>query len=81
MIMKVRVLFFGAIADAVGSRTVTLPITDGATPATVVQQLNTEHPRLASRRLLFAVNEEHTDDATRLRDGDELAIFTPVSGG
>jgi molybdopterin converting factor small subunit len=30
---------------------------------------------------LIAVNEEYAESETTLKPGDELAIFTPVSGG
>jgi sulfur-carrier protein len=32
-------------------------------------------------KLLFAVNEEYCDEKKILHDGDQLAIFPPVSGG
>jgi molybdopterin converting factor small subunit len=46
-----------------------------------VQRLVGDHPGLGIRRLLFAVNEEYVSPTARLKDGDELAIFTAVSGG
>ena len=80
--MKIRVLFFGATADLVGKREVDATLgDDAASPVDVVHWLAVEHPGLGARRLLFAVNEEYVTPTTRLNDGDELAIFTPVSGG
>lgn len=79
--MNIRLLFFGATAAAMGSRLLDVSVTNDATPASIVENLKSEHPRLVSHRLLFAVNEEHADASRRLSDGDQLAIFTPVSGG
>ena len=37
---------------------------------------------LASQRLFrVAVNQEMADSATPLKDGDEVALFPPVTGG
>jgi len=77
----VKVLFFGAAADVVGSRQFELAA-DGATTAkSLIDQFAREHPRLANHKLLVAVNEEYADVEALLRDGDEVAIFTAVSGG
>jgi len=40
-----------------------------------------EFPNLENGRFLFALNQEYATPGTRVADGDELAIFTPVSGG
>jgi molybdopterin converting factor small subunit len=79
--MKIRVLFFGATADLVGKREVDASVSDAASPVDVVQTLVADHPGLGIRRLLFAVNEEYVPATAQLKDGDDLAIFTPVSGG
>jgi len=36
---------------------------------------------LLARPLLVAVNREYATPETPLKDGDELALFPPVSGG
>ena len=79
--MKIRVLFFGATAEMVGKREVDATLGEFGSPEDVVQTLIADHPGLGIRRLLFSVNEEYVSPTSRLRDGDELAIFTPVSGG
>ncbi len=35
----------------------------------------------ADQRVMMAVNQEVADAATPLRDGDEVALFPPVTGG
>jgi molybdopterin converting factor small subunit len=75
--MQLKVFFFGATADAVGSRQLELSLKQGATARSLIDQL----PALAKRKLLIAVNEEYADADTILNDGDEVALFTAVSGG
>jgi molybdopterin synthase sulfur carrier subunit len=79
--MKVRVLFFGATADVVGARTVEIAVSETAVAGDVIEQLHKKHPDLRGRNLLLAVNEQYTTENTPLTNGDELAIFTAVSGG
>ena len=35
----------------------------------------------ASRPILCAVNQEYSEGGAPVRDGDEVALFPPVSGG
>jgi molybdopterin converting factor small subunit len=79
--MKVRVLFFGATASSVGTRELDAVLDEPKSPADILSELATDHPDLKSHKLLFAVNEEYVDSNRPLNDGDELAIFTAVSGG
>lgn len=79
--MKVNVLFFGATADAVGSRELVLNIEETNTAGSIIDQLSQTHLALTKHKLLIAINEEYADPDTILNDGDELALFTAVSGG
>ncbi len=78
---RTRVLFFGAAADAAGTREAEVELAEGSTVGEFVESLKSKHPGLAGQKLLFAVNEEYADPATPLEHGYEVAIFTPVSGG
>ena len=79
--MKVRVLFFGATATATGMRETDVDLNDGSRLAAVTDLILKEHPALASHRLLFSINQEYADPNSPISGGDELAIFTAVSGG
>ena len=79
--MKVQVLFFGAIADLIGSRKVEVSLSETAVAADVIERLRSENPNFRNRKLLISVNEEYVTENTPLKNGDELAVFTPVSGG
>ena len=81
--MRINVLFFASLADVVGSRKLTLDVGDDVVLGEILEQLESSYPGLKDYRslLLTAVNEEYADRTHRVKDGDELAIFPPVSGG
>lgn len=79
--MKVRVLFFGATAAAVGKRETFIELRPNSNVATALDSVLKNHPALESQKLLFSINEEYVRPDTSLSDGDDLAVFTPVSGG
>ncbi|HEV7858043.1 MAG TPA: molybdenum cofactor biosynthesis protein MoaE [Pyrinomonadaceae bacterium] len=83
--IRVRVLFFGAAREIVGQAEVLLDLRPPATAASAFEQVLERYPLLRrfGRSLLFAVNQEYAlDDPLReVREGDELAVFPPVSGG
>lgn len=79
--MQIKVLFFGATADIVRERQIELDVKAGTSPGSLIGQLSKDHPALANHKLFIAINEEYATGETVLKDGDELAIFTPVSGG
>ena len=79
--MKVQVLFFGATAEAVGEREVEIDLADETRAENVFQKVVSDYPQLKKHSLLFAVNQEYSKGDEIIKDGDELAIFTAVSGG
>ena len=79
--MMVKVLFFGGTADEVGQRQLELSFNETPTVIDAFKETVRNFPILEKRKLLFAVNQEYASSDRQLRNGDELAIFTPVSGG
>jgi len=79
--MKVSVLFFGATADEAGAREVDLEFTEATKAEKAFAEIVNKFPRLANHKLLFAVNQEYASGDEMINDGDELAVFTAVSGG
>jgi molybdopterin converting factor subunit 1 len=76
--VRVRVRFFAALREQLGPGG-ERELPGGATVASLWREI----ARGAAIRLpvRFAVNESYVPGSYRLRDGDELAIFPPVSGG
>lgn len=79
--MSVRVLFFGATAAAAGERETYIEVDENSRVAAVTELVVKHHPALEGHKLLFSVNQEYAGRDTGVADGDELAIFTAVSGG
>ncbi len=82
--IRVRLLFFGAARDAAADADAPdFTIHAPATVATLRAELFRRHPALArfGASLLVAVNEEYATGDAPLNDGDDVALFPPVSGG
>ncbi|HEV7684036.1 MAG TPA: molybdenum cofactor biosynthesis protein MoaE [Pyrinomonadaceae bacterium] len=81
--IAVRVLFFGAARDAVGQAEVDFVLHGTPTASAAFASLLERFPELGrfGRSLLFAVNQEYAQADREVHDGDELAVFPPVSGG
>lgn len=79
--MKVQVLFFGATAQETGEREIELELTENAVAADALASIVAKYPQLEKHALLFAVNQEYSQGRETIKNGDELAVFTAVSGG
>ncbi|HET6567782.1 MAG TPA: MoaD/ThiS family protein [Rhodothermales bacterium] len=79
----VRLMLFSILREKVGRGCVELRLPDGATAGDAVDVLFHEHQHAAPLRshVRIAVNCEYADGTCQLRDGDEVALITPVSGG
>ena len=76
--MKVRVKLFAALREQAGTRERELELADGAGVGDVWGALGLG---AEPRGLVYAVNRSYVDRETSLRDGDEVAVIPPVSGG
>jgi len=81
--ISVNVLFFGAARDATGTDEARLRLQPPHDSGSALEQILTTYPALRrfGKSLLFAVNQEYAGPDRKISDGDELAIFPPVSGG
>ncbi len=81
--MKVNVLFFGATADAVGEKEIEFETGNSEKAEEVFGEILDSFPSLRNygKSLHFSVNQEYSDGSETIKNGDELAIFTAVSGG
>ena len=81
--MKSSVRLIASRREKAGTSRVALDRSQGDTVADAIQELNRRFPSLVNSALptMFAVNAEYVQDTHTLRDGDEMALIPPVSGG
>jgi molybdopterin converting factor subunit 1 len=81
--IKVLVLFFGAARDVVGQSEREVLLTGVTSASQALEKIVEQFPGLRrfGNSLLLAVNQEYARGDRPINDGDELAIFPPVSGG
>jgi molybdopterin converting factor subunit 1 len=81
--IKVRVLFFGAARDAVGQEQIEVELESPSNADGARAKLLSDYPTLQrfGNSLLFAVNQQYAQSDREISEGDELAVFPPVSGG
>jgi molybdopterin converting factor subunit 1 len=79
----VTIRLFARLAEMVGSREVEVEIGEGLTAVDAFRLLARSHPEMAplERKVMYAINQEYVEAESPLRDGDELAVIPPVSGG
>ncbi len=79
--MQIRVLFFGMLKDLAGRASESLSLPEDATLGDVLQHYEQAIPRDLMASLAMSVNQEYAAPDARLRQGDEVALLPPVSGG
>ena len=81
--MFVRIRLFARLREIAGTGEVPRELPDGSTARDAWFALVREFPLIAPYELTIscAVNEEYARMATPLRNGDEVAFLSPVSGG
>lgn len=79
--MKITVLFFGQTAEIIGEREVEMSFDEPMIASVVFAEIIEKYPKLSENKLLFAVNQTYATGDEIINNGDELAIFTAVSGG
>ncbi len=81
--MQITVKLFARFKEVAGTGKTTLHLPDEATIADLIAALRQQFDGLSlvPERTLLSVNQEFATPETVLRDGDEVAIFPPVSGG
>lgn len=81
--ISIELLFFAQVREALGTENETIRVQDGQTVDDVVSSLRDRAGWgvVESLPLRYAVNEKVVSGEHTLRDGERLAILTPVSGG
>mgnify|MGYP006266703427 CR=1 FL=1 len=81
--MRVRVRLFSTYREIVGAKEVPFAVAAGGTLEAFLRAFFARYPGLSAHRgtMMLAVNHAFADPSTPLRDGDEVALLPPVSGG
>lgn len=81
--MRVTICLFGHLRERVGRSRLSVEVPPGATAreAILAAVRETAVPPELIQGARAAVNLEYTTDAQVLREGDEVAVIPPVSGG
>lgn len=81
----VTVKFFAMLKNKVGKETVELSFNEALTLEEFKERMKKEFPEisdyLTGKRLLISVNQEFADKDTIIKDGDEVGLLPPFSGG
>jgi molybdopterin synthase catalytic subunit len=81
--VRVSLLLFAALREAVGERTLSLEFDEGATVEDLKRKLAAQFPRTEPMmsRVVCAIDDEYVSANESLREGAEVALIPPVSGG
>jgi len=81
--MKVKVRLFARYREAAGHDRVEVDLPEGGTAEAAWEAISHRFPILGPYRpfTLFALHDDYVQPDQALREGDELCLFPPVSGG
>ena len=80
--MRIKILFFAELKKIFGQSRL-IDIQEGSTIREIVDLLAGESNQFYSKKasLVYAVNENFEMTERKLKNDDELALMTPMSGG
>ena len=76
--MSITVRFFASLRDRVGLESIEIDVDNLDNVQDVWRALVEQEP---DARVLAAINARHAALDAKIRDGDEIAFFPPVTGG
>jgi molybdopterin synthase catalytic subunit len=81
--MRVRLLLFAGLREAVGKKDLVLELEKDASLEELMKRVEQQLPVVARYRgrLLVSLNAKRVPMDTALQDGDEVALLPPMSGG
>ena len=81
--MHVDVRLFASYREKTGASSITVEVPASATVGCLAEEMVSRYPEIIDDpgRLIVAVNHEYKDHLHCLKEGDEVALIPPVSGG
>jgi len=81
LLMQVRVFSFGVLKDWLGAAEATVELPEDATVRELLARLSERKPAALLRGIAVSINAEYATADHLLREGDEVGLLPPVSGG
>jgi molybdopterin converting factor subunit 1 len=83
MSMRVKVLLFGQLKDIVGRQEESLELDSGARLSSVMAHYSSHYPKFQglTKSIACSINQEYAQSSAALKEGDEVGLLPPVSGG
>ncbi|MEX0941632.1 MAG: molybdopterin converting factor subunit 1 [Pseudomonadales bacterium] len=82
---SIHIIFFASVRETIGTDSLELKATGLGSVADVVTALTDMGPEwhraLTAENLLVAVNQTMVEPGHKVKPGDEVAFFPPVTGG
>ena len=79
--MRIKVLFFASLKELIGISSASIDLAEGGTTSTLFADLCIQYPSLRQGSMAIAVNKAYVTEDIVLKDGDEVALLPPISGG
>jgi molybdopterin converting factor subunit 1 len=81
--MRVKVLLFGQLKDIVGRAEDSLEFAPGTKLAAIMEHYAERYPKFQglAKSIACSINQEYAPGTAVLREGDEVGLLPPVSGG
>jgi molybdopterin converting factor subunit 1 len=81
VLMRVTVLYFGVLKDLMEHRSMVIELAEGASIGELLALHRGSGKASVWDSIAVAVNQEYAQAGYVLKDGDEVALLPPVSGG
>ena len=79
--MRITVKLFATYREIMGTSVLELDIPDGSNTGSLLAMLKEKNKNAPTEYAIVALNSEYVGKNAVIKDGDEVAIIPPVSGG
>ena len=81
--MRVKVLLFGQLKDIIGRTEESLELAPGSRLASIMEHYAGQYPIFQglTSSIACSINQEYAPATAVLKEGDEVGLLPPVSGG
>lgn len=78
--MEMKLKYFGVLSEITGLSLESMD-TDATTVDELQSQLHQKYPAMKLVQCMISVNQQIADSMQALKEGDEIAVLPPFSGG